>query len=89
MDNKTQELIYCLDKIVPLLKKERDPHWSIFLTESSNLLKSSDFAGITKLLSAFGGKGTFSDPLVSPEAEKLKCRILVLAEAIKQKVQAG
>lgn len=61
MGQKTEELIDVLDQLVKVLESDGEMHWSRWMRKARALLIDSDYSGITYLLSAYGGTGSFND----------------------------
>ena len=61
MGPKTEALIKELEDTISLLNEANEDHWKAWMQESLNLILKSDFRGIEKLLSAYGGMGSFND----------------------------
>lgn len=58
---KTRSLITALDELSTLLASHGENHWSSWLASDLSRIRAGDFAGITHLLSAYGGMGSFND----------------------------
>lgn len=63
---KTVRLIEVLDETVAFLEAQDESFGSSKLRRSRKLLEQEDFRGIQKLLSLFGGMGSFGDFMFSP-----------------------
>ena len=61
MGPKTEELISVLEQLATLLENDGDTHWSLWMRKAQARLLDSDYSGITYLLSAYGGMGSFND----------------------------
>ncbi|MHC8401677.1 DUF6966 domain-containing protein [Pseudomonas sp. MDT1-17] len=61
MGPKTEELICVLDQLATALESDGDARWSLWMRKARALLLDSDYSGITYLLSAYGGMGSFND----------------------------
>lgn len=61
MGPKTQELVEVLGSLIELLRSDGETHWSAWMAKSKARLEASDFSGITHLLGAYGGMGSFND----------------------------
>ena len=61
MGPKTKELIQDLHKTILVLDKAKEAHWKTWMQEAVGLIESSDFRGVEKLLSSYGGMGSFND----------------------------
>lgn len=61
MGKRTEELIDVLDQLVKVLESDGEMHWSRWMRKARTLLIDSDYSGITYLLSAYGGMGSFND----------------------------
>jgi hypothetical protein len=64
MGPKTVELIQVLQAVERLLDEQHETRWRNWISMSRRRLINSDFAGIEKLLSAYGGMGSFNDLVV-------------------------
>jgi hypothetical protein len=85
---KTRELIETLSALINLLEKEGETYWSEWVAEAKARLENLDYSGITHLLRAYGGMGSFNDLTVSPEhqsrLEMLRTQAWELAAEIKR-----
>jgi hypothetical protein len=61
MGPKTRQLVEVLDELVAALTDLGQPHWRDWMSESVRRLRADDFKGITHLLQAYGGGGSFND----------------------------
>lgn len=61
MGPKTEELICVLNQLAAILESDGDTHWSLWMRKARARLLDSDYSGITYLLSAYGGMGSFND----------------------------
>lgn len=61
---KTRQLIALLEDLTAVLRKLDQDHWADWMSESVRSLQRGDFWGITHLLGAYGGMGSFNDILV-------------------------
>lgn len=64
MGPKTKELVDVLEALVQLLRSDDETHWSAWMAKSKARLENSDFSGITHLLGAYGGMGSFNDLII-------------------------
>jgi len=64
MGPKTRALAGTLDELASLLRRHGELHWASWLERDAGLLRGGDFSGITDLLSAYGGMGSFNDLLL-------------------------
>lgn len=64
MGPKTIELIAILEELEDVLQAQEDVLWKGWVTNSRSRLMASDYSGIEKLLSAYGGMGSFNDLVV-------------------------
>ena len=67
MTANVETLIATLDRIVALLKRHGEEHWSWWLRHDAELLRRDDLAGLDHLLASFGGMGSFNDVYLCPE----------------------
>ena len=61
---KLDELLVVLDELIQLLESDGEDHWSGWMRQARDWLLNSDYAGIEKILSAYGGMGSFSDLVI-------------------------
>ena len=66
MDLKIKELLSLLNQTIELLDRCGETHWSRWLDIARKRIENRDFSGITYLLSAYGGMGSFNDLLIHP-----------------------
>ncbi len=96
---KTTKLIDVLDELAPILRDLDCEHWSEWVAESAQRLRRDDFSGVTHLLSACGGMGSFNDVLPALVAEqsdarterarRLRSEAWRLAEGIRRDVESS
>jgi len=55
MGQRSEELTDVLEQLSMLLEQGSDAHWTCWIRKAQTLLIDSDEAGITCLLSAYGG----------------------------------
>ena len=60
---KTSKLIALLDELAVVLRKLDHANWADWMMESARSLQAGSFSGITHLLGAYGGMGSFNDIL--------------------------
>ena len=81
------ELIAVLDRLVVLLRDDKwGSDWADWMEKSRREIASSDFHGIGRLLSAYGGMGSFNDLVAfssNDEINRLRTRAWALANLIK------
>jgi len=65
MGPKTQKLIEVLVELIALLEKHDVQNWSQWMQKALQRIENSDFSGITHLLGAYGGMGSFNDLILS------------------------
>ncbi len=56
----TSDLLNVLDELVDVLEWD-GCHWAEWMRKSRSEIKASDFHGVERLLSAYGGMGSFND----------------------------
>lgn len=56
-----RELRNCLEGAIHFLESYKENHWSAYLAESLELIEKYDFRGVERILSIFGGMGSFND----------------------------
>ncbi|KIF61851.1 DUF6966 domain-containing protein [Pseudomonas fluorescens] len=61
MGPKTETLIKVLNELISVLESDGEAHWSAWMRKARARLLDSDYSGITWLLSAYGGMGSFND----------------------------
>ena len=64
MTTKLDELLGVLDELIQLLESDGEEHWSTWMRQACDWLSNSDYAGIEKILSAYGGMGSFNDLVI-------------------------
>ncbi len=65
MGPKTKKLISILEELIILLESDHEDHWSKWMKDCKSRLLRSDYSGITKLLGAYGGMGSFNDLIIA------------------------
>ena len=68
MGQRTEELIDVLDQLIKVLESDDEIHWSRWMRKAQAYLIDSDYYGITYLLSAYGGMGSFNDLVLGQNA---------------------
>ena len=66
MGPKTEQLIQILVELEKMLSEHDRSHWAKWMAKSIKRLRNSDFSGITHLLGAYGGMGSFNDVVFHP-----------------------
>ena len=66
MGPKTVGLLGLLQDTVELLQDCGETHWASWMQKSKDKIKNGDFNGITLLLKAYGGMGSFNDLVIHP-----------------------
>ena len=61
MGPKTKELVETLDKLIDILNRDGQSHWSKWMRQAKSRIEASDFSGVEKVLQAYGGMGSFND----------------------------
>lgn len=87
MGPKTELLIKKLDEIAPLLTSEGHSQWAEWMLKAAATLKNEDFQGIRKVLSAYGGMGSFNDLNLNERTSLLREEIGDLAGQIADEVR--
>jgi hypothetical protein len=72
MGSKTKELITVLQSLIDLLQRDNETHWSKWMRVSKSRIEASDFSGITHLLGAYGGMGSFNDLILGQNMQRGK-----------------
>ena len=94
MGPKTRQLVETLDELAAVLADIGEPHWRDWMHESAGRLRAGDSTGITHLLKAYGGMGSFNDLVfdgsdsLARRAEDLRERAWTLASEIHREVRA-
>ena len=91
---KTEALIEALKELATLLGELDEDHWAHWMAECAQRLRRSEFSGITHLLGAYGGMGSFNDAfpelvgeISEPKlkrARKLRTEVWELADKIRR-----
>ena len=105
MDPKTSKLLSLLDQTIGLLDRCKEAHWSRWLDNVRKQIESRDFSGITALLGAFGGMGSFNDLVIHPrnghniedeavaavneKLDGLRGSVFEVADEIKREMMSG
>ncbi len=76
----TEELKIELEKLVEYLEAQDEAHWVKWMNEARREINNSDFHGIEKILSAYGGMGSIND---ITDSKGLVRRVYKLADTIK------
>ena len=90
MGPRTKELVEMLGHLVKLLERDGQGHWANWMQKAKLMLESSDYAGIEKVLSAYGGMGSFNDvglslgELENQQFSEFSTRAYNLAEEIRR-----
>lgn len=66
MGPKTTALISALAELSSLLRQHDEEHWASWIESDLRRIGAGDFLGITHLLSAYGGMGSFNDLVIHP-----------------------
>lgn len=76
MGQKTVELIEVLGQIIKILENDGELHWSRWMRKAQGRLIDSDYSGISYLLSAYGGMGSFNDLVIGQDINdgKFSCK---------------
>lgn len=93
MGPKTKELVDTLEDLIQLLETlefDGGNHWKEWMEDCKRRLCNSDFRGITHLLGAYGGMGSFNDfEMDNKELGELRTKAYVLAEYIRKNAEVG
>jgi hypothetical protein len=84
MGPKTTLLVATLEELAGLLRARGETHWAAWLESDLQRLRASDFDGITHLLFAFGGMGSFNDLMLDARLSDLRSRAWSLANDISR-----
>jgi hypothetical protein len=63
---KTTELVAVLDELAAFLRRHSEAHWASWIERDRQALAAGDFHGVTHLLGAYGGMGSFNDLMLHP-----------------------
>ncbi|WP_263264143.1 hypothetical protein [Pseudomonas sp. RIT-PI-S] len=69
MGPKTEALIGVLEQLAGLLEHDGNTHWGHWARVARARLLDSDYAGITSVLSAYGGMGSLNDVVLGSSFE--------------------
>lgn len=69
-NKRRRELFHILDQLVTVLENDGDAHWNAWMRKAQTPLVGSDYAGITYLLSAYGGMSSFNDVVLGRRYDK-------------------
>lgn len=72
MGPKTKELINVLQSLIDLLQRDHETYWSKWMSVSKSRIEASDFSGVTHLLGAYGGMGSFNDLILGQGRQRGK-----------------
>lgn len=102
--DNVDELIAVLAEAASLLENAKETFWSKWLRESLNMIRQRNFQGVERLLSGFGGMGSFNDlvihpingheipemeiPKVNDRLARLRSKLYDLAQEIKHDVES-
>lgn len=64
MGPKTKQLVQSLSRLIQILEEAKEPLWATWFSQAKHRLSNSDFSGITKILGAYGGMGSFNDLVI-------------------------
>ena len=81
MGKLTDELKIKLQNLIKHLENQKEAHWVEWMSVAQKDINNSDFYGIEKILSAYGGAGSIQD---IGDSEGLIHRVNVLANKIKK-----
>lgn len=95
MESETQKLVQILNKIICILDEDGQYNWSKRMIQARGYLLVSTIRGVEKVLSAYGGMGSFNDVYLSKITRKnkkfseLQSLAWQLATDIKQEYEAN
>ena len=72
MGPKTSSLIAVLSELIELLERDSETHWSNWMRNAKSRIEASDYSGITHLLGAYGGMGSFNDLILGQSLQRGK-----------------
>jgi hypothetical protein len=84
MDAEITQLCDCLQEAITLLRSTECYGWAPWLETSLTRIENGDASGITYLLGAYGGMGSFSDPYFDDRLDHLRNQIYYLAQSIRR-----
>ena len=61
MEEKRIQLIEALDELIDLLASDGETHWKKWMSGAKNRIERRDAGGLDRILSAYGGMGSFND----------------------------
>ncbi len=64
MGPKTKQLVQSLSRLIQILEEANEPLWADWFSQAKHRLNNSDLSGITKILGAYGGMGSFNDLVI-------------------------
>ena len=79
---KTQKLIIMLGEIIEIMSESGETHWVNYMLKRKILLENCKIEGISGLIGAYGGMGSFNDICFGPEFDQLRGAIYRLANEI-------
>ena len=101
VDKEVSALVTLLKEAADFLSWFEEEHWETQLKEIRQLLLASDFRGVERLLSLFGGTGSLNDLYIHPtnghklavseagrvnaQLERMRTSLFDLAEDIRRK----
>ncbi|MBU6174021.1 MAG: hypothetical protein KGQ60_09465 [Planctomycetes bacterium] len=65
MDSNTNALTDKLREACALLVATGEQHWATWMSQSLSEIENGNLAGVDKLLSAYGGMGSFNDLILT------------------------
>ena len=103
MADNVDELMTVLAETASLLENAKEAFWLKWIRENLNMIQQQNFRGIERLLSGFGGMGSFNDlvihtinsheiqekdiPKVNERLASLRSKLYDLAHKVKREVE--
>ena len=72
MGPNTSSLVVVLSELIELLERDNETHWSKWMRKAKSRIEASDYSGITHLLGAYGGMGSFNDLILGQSLQRGK-----------------
>ena len=66
MADDVEDLITQLTVATSMLENVKEEFWAKWLQENLNMIRQRNFRGVERLLSGFGGMGSFTDLVIHP-----------------------
>ena len=88
----TTRLTSLLEELAAVLRELDHDHWADWMSDGAEELRAGRFKGITHVLGAYGGMGSFTDLIFEEnaagrKAERLRSNVWSLAEKIRRRAE--